>query len=195
MRSVLWRPSSHRAGRRIRRRGDDTALGDDYRRVGHFDRPDPVRTEAHPDGRGTDHQTQSNARLLLRAARRGHRDNPFAARISGFVNPYYRRRGVWRRVFREWYTARSKRRRRCIERKPDRTSKADPTGESTGSTNDLTGESRTAVIATDSGAGFDAKRRKLVRRTHFTTIVAAWVITVPAAALLAAVFFIPYSPH
>lgn len=91
--------------------------------------------------------------------------------------------------FREWYTARSKRRGRCIERKPDRASKTDPTGESTGSTNDLTGESRTAVVATDNGAEFDAKRRKLVRRTHFTTIVAAWVITVPAVALLAAVFF------
>ena len=67
--------------------------------------------------------------------------------------------------FCEWYTARSKRRRRCID------------------------ENRTAVVATDNGAGFDAKRRKLVRRTHFTTIVAAWVITVPAVALLAAVFF------
>ena len=97
--------------------------------------------------------------------------------------------------FRKCYTARSKRRRRCIERKPDRASKADQKGESTGSTNDLTGEGGTAVVATDSGAGFDAERRKLVRRVHFTTIVAAWVITVPAVALLAAVFFIPYSPH
>jgi PiT family inorganic phosphate transporter len=32
--------------------------------------------------------------------------------------------------------------------------------------------------------------RKLVRRSHFLTIIAAWVITVPATALLsAAVFF------
>ncbi len=32
-------------------------------------------------------------------------------------------------------------------------------------------------------------RRKLVRRAHFLTIIAAWVVTVPAAALLAAVLF------
>ncbi|WP_226623250.1 inorganic phosphate transporter [Alloyangia pacifica] len=33
-------------------------------------------------------------------------------------------------------------------------------------------------------------RRKLVRRSHFMTIVAAWVITVPAAALLSAACFL-----
>ena len=33
-------------------------------------------------------------------------------------------------------------------------------------------------------------RRKLVRRTHFTTIIAAWVITVPAAALMSALIFL-----
>ncbi|HWV82249.1 MAG TPA: inorganic phosphate transporter [Hyphomicrobiaceae bacterium] len=33
-------------------------------------------------------------------------------------------------------------------------------------------------------------RRKLVRRSHFTVIVAAWVITVPASALLAAGIFL-----
>ena len=32
-------------------------------------------------------------------------------------------------------------------------------------------------------------RRKLVRRAHFMTIIAAWVITVPAAALMSALFF------
>jgi PiT family inorganic phosphate transporter len=31
--------------------------------------------------------------------------------------------------------------------------------------------------------------RKLVRRSHFMTIIAAWVITVPATAVLAAVIF------
>ncbi|MEX0351551.1 MAG: inorganic phosphate transporter [Paracoccaceae bacterium] len=36
----------------------------------------------------------------------------------------------------------------------------------------------------------ERKRRKLVRRTHFLTIIAAWVITVPAAALLAGVLFL-----
>lgn len=33
-------------------------------------------------------------------------------------------------------------------------------------------------------------RRKLVRRSHFLTIIAAWVITVPAAALLSALLFL-----
>jgi len=38
-------------------------------------------------------------------------------------------------------------------------------------------------------AGNNNKRRKLVRRAHLLTIVAAWVITVPAAALIAAGLF------
>ncbi|WP_299849073.1 inorganic phosphate transporter [uncultured Roseovarius sp.] len=36
----------------------------------------------------------------------------------------------------------------------------------------------------------ERRRRKLVRRSHFMTIVAAWVITVPAAALMSAVIFL-----
>ena len=35
----------------------------------------------------------------------------------------------------------------------------------------------------------EIRQRKLVRRSHFLTIIAAWVITVPAAALLAAIIF------
>jgi len=35
-----------------------------------------------------------------------------------------------------------------------------------------------------------AKRRKLVRRQHLMTIISAWLITVPLAALLAAAFFL-----
>ncbi|MCE8512998.1 inorganic phosphate transporter [Ruegeria pomeroyi] len=35
----------------------------------------------------------------------------------------------------------------------------------------------------------ERRRRKLVRRSHFMTIVAAWVITVPAAALMSGVIF------
>ena len=38
-------------------------------------------------------------------------------------------------------------------------------------------------------AAEERRRRKLVRRSHFMTIVAAWVITVPAAALLSALVF------
>ena len=36
----------------------------------------------------------------------------------------------------------------------------------------------------------ERRRRKLVRRSHFLTIIAAWIITVPAAALLSAVTFL-----
>ena len=35
----------------------------------------------------------------------------------------------------------------------------------------------------------DRKKRKLVRRSHFLTIIAAWVITVPSAAVLSAMLF------
>ncbi|WP_282153507.1 inorganic phosphate transporter [Ruegeria atlantica] len=35
----------------------------------------------------------------------------------------------------------------------------------------------------------EQRRRKLVRRSHFMTIIAAWVITVPAAATMSAVIF------
>jgi PiT family inorganic phosphate transporter len=36
----------------------------------------------------------------------------------------------------------------------------------------------------------ERRRRKLVRRSHFMTIIAAWVITVPAAALVSALVFL-----
>ncbi len=36
----------------------------------------------------------------------------------------------------------------------------------------------------------ERRRRKLVRRSHFMTILAAWVITVPAAALLSGLIFV-----
>ena len=36
----------------------------------------------------------------------------------------------------------------------------------------------------------ERRRRKLVRRSHFLTIIAAWVITVPAAAIMSAVLFL-----
>ncbi|GHG87659.1 inorganic phosphate transporter [Pseudodonghicola xiamenensis] len=36
----------------------------------------------------------------------------------------------------------------------------------------------------------ERRRRKLVRRSHFLTIVAAWVITVPAAAVMSALVFL-----
>ncbi|MCO4825678.1 MAG: inorganic phosphate transporter [Amylibacter sp.] len=47
------------------------------------------------------------------------------------------------------------------------------------------------VVAVEAAKAEKKKRkhRKLVRRSHFLTIVAAWVITVPAAALLSAIVF------
>ncbi|NBT33418.1 MAG: inorganic phosphate transporter, partial [Rhodobacteraceae bacterium] len=39
-------------------------------------------------------------------------------------------------------------------------------------------------------AAEERKRRKLVRRSHFMTIIAAWVITVPAAALMSGLIFL-----
>ena len=36
----------------------------------------------------------------------------------------------------------------------------------------------------------ERRRRKLVRRAHFMTIAAAWVITVPAAATLSGIIFV-----
>jgi PiT family inorganic phosphate transporter len=36
----------------------------------------------------------------------------------------------------------------------------------------------------------ERRRRKLVRRSHFLTIIAAWIITVPAAAMLSAGIFL-----
>ena len=69
--------------------------------------------------------------------------------------------------FREFYTRRSKRRRDMIA------------GSGKGSGNE-------SALPPDV-----LRRRKLVRRSHFLTIIAAWVITVPAAALLsAAVFYV-----
>lgn len=69
--------------------------------------------------------------------------------------------------FREFYTSRSKRRRAYVKshaRYPSPGTSQAPSKE-------------------------EARRRKLVRRSHFTVIVAAWVITVPAAAALSAAIY------
>jgi PiT family inorganic phosphate transporter len=39
----------------------------------------------------------------------------------------------------------------------------------------------------------EKKRRKLVRRSHFMTSIAAWVITVPSAALISAAIYLVFS--
>ncbi|MBM3609324.1 MAG: inorganic phosphate transporter, partial [Alphaproteobacteria bacterium] len=70
--------------------------------------------------------------------------------------------------FREYYTARSKRRRRYVRARGKQEAF------------DLEEVSRFEEM----------QRRKLVRRSHFTTIIAAWIITVPAAAGLAILIFL-----
>ncbi|MCC2095636.1 MAG: inorganic phosphate transporter, partial [Hyphomicrobiales bacterium] len=70
--------------------------------------------------------------------------------------------------FREYYTTHSKRRRAYVKAK-----------------------ARTDFDSIDGTVASDELiRRKLVRRSHFTVIIAAWIITVPAAALLSAVIFL-----
>jgi len=51
-------------------------------------------------------------------------------------------------------------------------------------------ERRAKKITIRKVAPDERRRRKLVRRSHFFTIIAAWVITVPAAALLSGVIFL-----
>ncbi|MCB1425772.1 MAG: inorganic phosphate transporter, partial [Notoacmeibacter sp.] len=87
--------------------------------------------------------------------------------------------------FREWYTAKSKRRRAYLERKQgklraERKAAAGVFEEAW----EAAEESEENPVARD-----EIMRRRLVRRTHATTIAAAWVITVPAAAVLAALIF------
>jgi PiT family inorganic phosphate transporter len=98
--------------------------------------------------------------------------------------------------YREWYTAKSKKRRAYIERKSTarRLERLENTGgvvpEETaapGGEDDL--DEPVVEINGIPGSGAEAARRKLVRRAHVTTIVAAWVTTVPASALLAAGVF------
>ncbi|WP_024585297.1 inorganic phosphate transporter [Aliihoeflea sp. 2WW] len=104
--------------------------------------------------------------------------------------------------FREWYTANSPRRRRYMERKnalhraargqlaEDQASEASSPFDGNGNGNgngipDADRDLDAAPVSTE-----EAKRRRLVRRAHVSTIVAAWVTTVPAAALLSAMIFL-----
>lgn len=79
--------------------------------------------------------------------------------------------------FREWYTANSKRRRAYLARRISSPA------------NDVPDEDRAVRKKKESAE--EIIRRKLVRRAHVRTIVAAWVTTVPvSAALSAAIFYI-----
>ena len=68
--------------------------------------------------------------------------------------------------FREFYTSRNKQRQEMIGQRRE-----------------------TAETATPLQGSDELRHRKLVRRSHFLTIIAAWVITVPAAAVLSAVIY------
>ncbi len=70
--------------------------------------------------------------------------------------------------FREWYTANSTRRREYIARNPRNPDRDEPVN------------------------GDQPRYRRLVRRHHFMTIIAAWVITVPAAGGLSAAIFLVF---
>ncbi|RYB96998.1 inorganic phosphate transporter [Ciceribacter ferrooxidans] len=70
-------------------------------------------------------------------------------------------------LFREWYTRHSRRRSAYIQKK-----NGNPDAEDSGEPN-----------------ADEQHRRKLVRRSHMLSILAAWVITVPAAAGLAALLY------
>lgn len=106
--------------------------------------------------------------------------------------------------FREWYTANSGRRRAYLERKAERERESRSGTKTTASKAErkrrvedeieddlpigLAGY-RFTVAGETSGAGAEIARRKLVRRAHFTTIIAAWIVTVPAATLLSMAVF------
>ncbi|MGG7576474.1 inorganic phosphate transporter [Rhizobium sp. Nf11,1] len=69
--------------------------------------------------------------------------------------------------FREWYTRRSKRRIAYIRRKAESWELDEP----------------------EEPNIYERRRRYLVRRSHFMTIIAAWIITVPVSATLAAMIY------
>jgi PiT family inorganic phosphate transporter len=69
--------------------------------------------------------------------------------------------------FREYYTRHSARRRRQVQKNSIRKDEA----------------------AANNSNPNNIRRRKLVRRAHFMTIIAAWLITVPVTALLAALIY------
>ena len=69
--------------------------------------------------------------------------------------------------FREWYTRHSKRRIGYMRRKAESWAIDEPEDPNT----------------------HEVRRRYLVRRSHFMTIIAAWIITVPASAALAAMIY------
>lgn len=83
--------------------------------------------------------------------------------------------------FREWYTVHSPRRRAYMERKAareraEREARSAAAGDTAGA--------KPAAGPRRSASRTEIARRGLVRRAHVRTIVAAWIVTVPASALL-----------
>jgi PiT family inorganic phosphate transporter len=68
--------------------------------------------------------------------------------------------------FREWYTEKSSKRKAWVQANQPEKKQRD-----------------------DSRSREEMQRRKLVRRSHFMTIVSAWIVTVPAAAVLSALLY------
>jgi PiT family inorganic phosphate transporter len=101
--------------------------------------------------------------------------------------------------YREWYTAHSKRRKLYLERRNalnrERFEAVRPgqgfVSDDPALDPDLQGDDD-GVVAGGIPSAQEIIRRKLVRRAHVTTIVAAWVTTVPASALLAAAVFLAF---
>ena len=89
--------------------------------------------------------------------------------------------------FREWYTANSSRRRAYMERKKQRRRAERDLGAQVPESGNPPGSSESAPLIPDSSE--EIARRKLVRRAHVTTVAAAWVTTVPAAALISGAIF------
>ena len=97
--------------------------------------------------------------------------------------------------FREWYTARSPRRRAYMERKAERRRAerlANGTVPRPETAPEPWDEEINGALGADAGeavSGEEIARRRLVRRAYVSTIVAAWIVTVPATALLAGGIF------
>jgi len=90
--------------------------------------------------------------------------------------------------FREWYTQNSKRRRAYLERKNRRHREAVKAANGKAHRDDDADDDQDATPVALSRE--EIARRRLVRRAHVTTIVAAWVTTVPATAVIAALVFV-----
>lgn len=83
--------------------------------------------------------------------------------------------------FREWYLRNSKQRRQYLERRAaERAARRPPSA----------GDAMPAAVKRSRPPRTEIIHRRLVRRAHVRTIVAAWLITVPVSALLAAAIFV-----